>query len=126
MGERMVTYEFTVWPIETMTGYEPKTSYWNLFEALEQASEQQNDKDGGVQRITDVYETLKKNDKDSAVRITELCMVMNWRINVWYYKEGERAEKLAKLYDKLFRDCDRWCCDNLKGEDLSYFFRITD
>lgn len=61
--------------------------------------------------------------------ITELTMVLNWKI--WeHYKDDEDEDspsnKLASLYNDLWQECDNWCRDNLKGDDLSYFYNTTD
>ena len=106
----------TVWPIEKETGYEPKTTYWNDFETAEMF--------GGEREIRALYKRAMRNWKDNVEYITEICMVLNWRLHLWYQREGENS-KLARLYDELWRDCDAWCFDNLKGDDLQYYIRTT-
>lgn len=105
----------TVWPITEMTGYKPKTTYWNDFETAEVF--------GGEKEVRALYKRAMKNWSDSVEYVTEICMVLNWRLHLWYQKGNMQ---MAKLYDELWKDCDRWCCKNLKGEDLQYFYRTTD
>lgn len=31
----------------------------------------------------------------------------------------------ARLYDKLWRQIDKWCIENLKGEDLESYYKTT-
>ena len=49
-------------------------------------------------------------------------MVLNHKIWQWYGKN----DALARLYDRLWKEADGYACDNLKGEELSYFFEVTD
>lgn len=49
-------------------------------------------------------------------------MVLNWKIWYWYGKD----ENLAQCYNDLWEDCDGYACDNLKGEELDYFYRTLD
>ena len=105
----------TVWPITEMTGYEPKTTYWNDFETAEVF--------GGEKEIRALYKRAMKNWSDNVEYVTEICMVLNWRLHLWYQRGNM---KLAQLYEELWKDCDKWCCTNLKGEDLQYFYRTTD
>ena len=32
----------------------------------------------------------------------------------------------AETYDTLWRECDGWCIDNLKEEELEYYYKTTD
>ena len=118
----------TVWPITEMTGYEPKTTYWNDFETAEMFS--------GMNGVRKTYKNAFKNWKDNVEYITEICMVLNWR--AWLWSDRSKSDEwggkglakqcldYAKLYTELWEECDTWCCNNLKGEDLNYFYRTTD
>ena len=40
-----------------------------------------------------------------------------------------RAQQLAEigtLYDKLWKEADGWCMDNLTGKDIEYYLEFTD
>ena len=39
---------------------------------------------------------------------------------------GALDQKLATLYDSLWRELHDWCLNNLKGEDLRYYIQTTD
>ena len=42
-------------------------------------------------------------------------------------KVQEFVDKLRhKSYDELWSELDEWCCKNLKGKDLEYFYQTTD
>ena len=49
-------------------------------------------------------------------------MVLNWKIWRWH----EVNEEYAKLYNRLWLQLDAWCIDNLKGEELEYYYKTTD
>lgn len=76
----------------------------------------------GESAVKDTYERAFKEWKTNTEYITEFSMVLNWQI----WKNYERNESLARLYDKLWRKVDGWCMDNLKGEDLQYYIKTTD
>ena len=103
-----------VWPLVTMTGYEPKTTYWEDFSIA----------DGfGAKEVVDTFDRAFTTDTKSDVEyITELVMVLNWKIHQFY----EKQPKLAAVYNRLWAKADSWCMDNLKGDDLDYFLKTTD
>ena len=76
----------------------------------------------GIPAIKDTYKRAFKNWKDNAVYLTEPVIALNLKIWQWY----ERDEKVAKLYNDLWEEADAYACENLKGDDLSFFYRTTD
>ena len=52
---------------------------------------------------------------------TELVMVMSWKSF-----EHQNNKEVAMLYSKLYAKADRYACENLKGDELSYYFKVTD
>ena len=104
----------TVWTIEKVTGYKPITTFWSDFTTAEFF---------GLKAIQDTFNRAFKEWKDNAEYVTELSMVLNHKI--WQYYEDDN-EPYARLYDKLWKQVDSWCCDNLKGKDLEFYFNTTD
>lgn len=49
-------------------------------------------------------------------------MILNWKI----WQHYEKNDELATLYNTLWEKADAYACENLKGEELSYFYRTTD
>lgn len=107
--------KLTIWPIEKMTGYKPVTTFWNDFEIAEVC--------GGEEAIKDTYKRGMKYWSWDVKMVTELAMVVNWRMFYWFDRKNY---KLARLYEKLWVDCDKWCMKNLKDDDLTYYVRTTD
>ena len=92
-------------------GYETQTTYFEDFSIAERF---------GEYAIRDTYRRALLN-KDYKM-MTELAMVLNHKI--WFLYE--KNEKLAKVYDELWKDCDARCMDTLKGDELSYYISTTD
>ena len=101
------------WNIEAMTGYAPKTTFYTDFSIA----------DGfGESAVRDTFKRAFDNWKDNITYLTELVMVLNWKI----FEHYEKNEELARLYDELWKQADSWCMDNLDGDNLSYYLRTTD
>ena len=76
----------------------------------------------GNDAIQDTYNRAFKEWKTDYRYLTDLVMVLNHKIWQWYEKDEERA----KLYNKLWEEADNYAYENLKGEELSYFYQVTD
>lgn len=94
-------------------GYETKTTFWEDFSTAELS---------GIEAITDAYNKAFNKYKNNVVFLTELVMVLNWKIWSWYGVDDE----IGRLYDSIWRIADRYAIDNLKGKDLAYFLETTD
>ena len=112
---------YTPWGIEEMTGYKPKTTFWEDFCIADKF---------GKSAVQDTYNRAFKAWKDDVEYVTELVMVLNWKS--WqfagmYEKSGNEAHKqMSVLYEELYFKAHNWCCKNLKGDDLGYYLRTTD
>lgn len=101
------------WTIEEMTGYKPITTFYLDFSIADKF---------GTTAIQDTYNRAFAEWKTNVKYITELVMVLNWKIFRWFGHNDEYAQ----LYDRLWKEADAWCMENLKGEDLDYFINTTD
>ena len=98
---------------EELFGYTQKTTFFEDFSIADNF---------GAQAIRNTYVMAFNNWKHNVEYITELVMVLNWKIWQWYDKNEEYGE----LYNELWQMADEWCCENLEGDDLAYFYRTTD
>ena len=96
-----------------VNGYETKTTFWEDFSIADVF---------GVSAVRDTYNRAFKGWKDNHIYLTELVMVLNWK--VWQHYENNEA--LARVYQELWEKADYYACNNLKGEEAEYFFRVTD
>lgn len=101
------------WRIEELTGYQPITTFYTDFSIADKF---------GINAIKETYQRVFIEWQHDYKYMTELAMVLNWKIWRWYGKN----EEYAKLYDRLWREIDEWCIDNLKGEELEYYYKTTD
>lgn len=76
----------------------------------------------GVNAIKDTFNRAFKHWKHNHVYLTELVITLNLKIWEWY----EKNEEIAKVYEELWEKADAYACENLKGEELSFFYRTTD
>ena len=100
-----------------MTGYEPKTTFWDDFMIAEKF---------GVDAIRDTYKRAMAGWKNNYIYLTELVMVLNW--NIWYWNGAgtKQADEFTVVYNELFEKADQYCLDHLTGDELTYFLRTVD
>lgn len=93
--------------------YKMKTTFWNDFTIADYF---------GIDAIYDTYKRAFNEWKSDVEYLTELSLVLNWKIFDWY----EKNESIAKVYDELWRKTDEYCMKHLKGKELDYYIRTTD
>lgn len=110
--------QIKVWNIEEMTGYKPITTFYEDFSIADKF---------GIDAIKDTYNRAFNEWKSDYKYLTELVMVLNWKI-AEHYKEGgtDKDNEIAKLYNDLYLKADEYAVDNLKDEQLKYFYNTTD
>lgn len=100
------------WNIEAETGYKPMTTFYEDLSIADMF---------GVEAIKDTYKQVFKEWKHDYKFITEFIMALNWKS--W---EHMKNQEYCSLYADLYYEARDWAFDNLKGEELQYFIRITD
>lgn len=101
------------WNIQELTGYEPKTTFYTDFSIAEAY---------GYPAVVDTYNRVMEAWSDDYVFLTELVMVLNWKI--WeHYDNGDAP--LAKLYDSLWEEADSFAQTHLEEDELDYFYTTT-
>ena len=101
------------WRIEELTGQKPVTTFYTDFSIADKF---------GIGAIEDTFNRYFRVWQHNYQYITELAMVLNWKIWRWHNVNDE----YARLYDKLWRQVDEWCIENLNEEDLEYYYKTTD
>lgn len=97
-----------------MFGYETKTTFWDDFSIADMF---------GANAVKDTYRRAFREWKTNTEYVTELVMVLNWKM----WDHAERGNNtLGRLYQQLWTEADEWCVNNLKGNDLTYYLRTTD
>lgn len=101
------------WNIEEMTGYKPITSFWSDFSIADAF---------GIDAVQDTYKRAFNEWKGNYKYLTELVLVLNHKI----WQHYETNEPLAKVYNELWGKTDSYAYENLNGEELQYFYDVTD
>lgn len=97
----------------TEAGYESKTTFWSDFSIADQF---------GLTAIQDTFNRAFKEWKEDYKFLTELILVLNHKI--WQYYEIK--PEIAALYNSLWEQADRYALENLKGDELNYYYEVTD
>lgn len=103
-----------VWNVEAITGYKPKTTFYEDFSIADAF---------GVNAIQDTFRRAFNEWKDNIVYLTELVMVLNWKC--WEHHD-KGNERYMELYRDLYWKADEWAAENLKGDDLTYYYDTLD
>lgn len=117
------------WGIQNLNGYKPITNYWQ-FSFLADMEYMTN-----ANAIKEFYAQALNHAKADYMKLTELVLVLNHKI--WFYHALTEEStvrndmkvhffELSHIYDKLWRRADKYAYDNLKGEELTYFYQTTD
>lgn len=101
------------WTIEEKTGYKPISTFYQDFSIADNF---------GLEAIKDTYKRAFNEWKGNYKYLTELVMVLNWKI----YEHYNTNRKYAKLYNDLWLKADEYARNNLKGKEEDYFYDITD
>ena len=107
-------FTIKVFNSEELFGYKQITTFFTDFSIADHF---------GLSAIKDTYKRAFEGWKMNYKYLTELVMVLNWKL--WQHHE-EGNEAYEELYTKLWEEADAYACDNLKGAELSYFYRTTD
>lgn len=102
-----------VFDSEAFCGYKQITTFFEDFSIA----------DGfGISAIKDTYKRSFKSWKNNYKYITELVMVLNWKSWQW----AQNNKQYCELYIYLHEEADKWVKENLEGDELEYYYRITD
>ena len=124
MGKRIVLTEYpnlekypkveTMLDSESMCGYTQRTTFWDDFTIAEKF---------GVSAIKDTYKNAFNSWKTDVVFITELVLVLNWKM--LYMDERHMTEK-SVMYYKCWVELSNWCERHLEAGAYEYFLNVTD
>ena len=101
------------WNVEEFCGYKPITTFWEDFTIAEAF---------GVSAIRDTFNRAFAEWKTNYKYLTELVMVLNHKIWMWYGKD----DTVARVYNELWKIADEYGYNNLTGEEANYFFATLD
>lgn len=94
-------------------GYELQTTFWEDFSIADRF---------GLAAVLDTFNRAFREWKGDYKFLTELTLVLNHKI--WQYCENR--PDMAVLYNTLWEQADQYAKENLKGNELSYYWEVTD
>lgn len=92
-------------------GYELQTTFWSDFSIADRF---------GLSAIRDTFNRAFREWKEDYEYLTEL--VLNHKI--WQYYETR--PDIASLYNTLWEEASQYAVENLKDDELSYYYDVTD
>ena len=92
-----------------------ETTFYSDFTIAERIS--------GVKWIKDTYRRAFENWHHSVKYFTEFVVALNWKLRYWH---DQWNDELAKLYERLWSNADIYAQETFKGEELDYFYKMTD
>ena len=94
-------------------GYELQTTFWEDFSIADRF---------GLAAVLDTFNRAFREWKGDYKFLTELTLVLNHKI--WQYYENR--PDMEVLYNTLWEQADQYAKENLKGNELSYYWEVTD
>ena len=99
--------------LEKQFDFKFETSFWEEFSIADQY---------GSDGIKEHYDQVFSEWKDNLKYLTELVLVLNWKIFQWYQID----DAIGLTYDELWKKTDAYALENLKGDDLHYYLSVLD
>ena len=107
-------FKIKTWNIKEMTGYEPQTTFYEDFSIADAF---------GISAVKDTFKRgLETAEALGYIYLTEFVMALNWKI----WEHYERNEPLARVYNNLWMKAVEIATTTLQGDELMYYYRITD
>ena len=94
-------------------GYELQPTLWEDFSIADRF---------GLAAVLDTFNRAFREWKGDYKFLTELTLVLNHKI--WQYYEN--SPDMAVLYNTLWEQADQYAIEILKGNELSYYWEVTD
>lgn len=99
--------------LEKMLDYKFESSFWEEFSIAEEY---------GSEGVRDHWNLVFEQWKDNIKFLTELVLVLNIKIFIWYGVD----DSIGLTYDELWKQTDGYALETLKGDDLHYYLHTID
>lgn len=94
-------------------GYTPKTTFWSDFSIADAF---------GADAVRDTFKRVVREWKKDVVYMTELVLVLNHKI----WQHNSTSKQLSRLYEELWNQASLYAEITFTGEELDYYYMITD
>ena len=99
--------------IEREIGYRPFTTFFEDFSIADAF---------GLDAIEETYTRCVDCWQHEYKYMTELVMVLRWKVEEHFGENKDYANKYQELGDKA----DEWMREHLEGDELAYYYRTID
>lgn len=99
--------------LEKMLDYKFESTFWEEFSIAENY---------GVDAVRKHYDLVFSQWKDNLKFLTELVLILNIKIFLWYGVD----DTIGLTYDQLWKETDGYALETLKGNDLHYYLSTLD
>ncbi len=99
--------------LERQFDFHFETTFWEEFSIADNY---------GSEGVREHYNLVFNQWKDNLRFLTELVLVLNWKIYQWYQVD----DNLGMTYDQLWKETDGYALETLKGDDLHYYLSTLD
>lgn len=99
--------------LEKMLDYKFESTFWEEFSIAE---------NHGGDAVREHYDLVFPQWKDNIKFLTELVLVLNLKLFIWFKVDDD----LGKMYEDLYVDTDAYALSTLEGEDLGYYLHTLD
>lgn len=101
--------------LSQFTDYKPITTFFSDLSIAERF---------GLDAVHETYKRAFREWKSNYKYLTELVMVLNHKIWQWYSVNPQSP--YVSTYHNLWIKTRNYAEDNLKNDELSYYYRVTD
>lgn len=85
----------------------------------------------GVAAVKDTFKRAFEEWKSDYKALTEIVIATNWGLWRWYdhmdkHPNDKQAVKMYDEYTRCYNEASQYALDNLKGEEMSYYYMMTN
>ena len=99
--------------LEKMLDYKFESTFWEEFSIAENY---------GPDGVREHYDLVFSQWKDNIKFLTELVLVLNLKLFIWFKVDDD----LGKMYEDLYVDADAYALSSFEGDDLHYYLHTLD
>lgn len=100
--------------MKLLNGYEMESTFMMDFSIADRF---------GAAAVKDTFKRAFKEWRTNYIYLTELVVTLN--LKIWEHYEKNNMI-LANIYDDLWRTAESYVYENLEGDELSFYYQVTD
>ena len=101
--------------LEPVTSYRSKTKLYDCYSIADKKNQKT------LEELFKVTFAVAKTDYEYLI---ELVMVLKYRL--WYWHTNRPESPYVSTYATYYNKVSEWAAENLEGEELRYYFSVSD